>query len=376
MYPSTWILRLLSGVVVGVALEVAAANSAFAMGSAPGQFGKIVIVGEDPRNGLFDVAVEYGDDGTGWLVYSRVEIPQHVETHLAKSTDQGKTWTYVDALNRSIEGSDLIEGTMQKGVWRYETPTLIYDPTDAAARRWKFFVQRYLSTPPHEKNNSHFGQGWIEYRYAASPVGPWSEGMCIFGKSKDRCQADLNSLHSDLKNIAFYNELGSIVVDGVIYLSMDASATSSGLGEWEQRKVVLFRSRDHGASWAYVGTLTDYDDANELGYVVLTGSSMVREEGRLFLLITPSGAKGLFKKNRAHDGTLVVEFADIRRAALKRDAKGGLAVLKTIKPDRHSGGLSDYDERNVNGGMLFSQITLDEKPEFFQVFTTGEQVAR
>ena len=353
-----------------IAVTVSAAESKTS------RFDKISIIGEEPRNGYFDLSIEYGDDGSGWLAYSRVGIPKYVETHLARSIDHGKTWVYAGALNQSANGSIFVDGNRRQGVWRYETPTLVFDPSDAQARRWKFFVQRYLSVPPHKKDNSLFDKGGIEYKYAANPAGPWSNAVCMFGKVEHGCRVDLNSLDAELENMVFYNELGSIVVDGVIFLSMDASATASGLGNWQLRKIVLVSSRDHGATWDYVGTLTDYGDADALGYLVLTGSSLVEEAGRLFALLTPSGAKGLFNRNRAHDGTLVVEFDDIHRAKLKRDEKGRLAVLRAVKPDLHSGGLSDHDEQNSYGGLLFSQINTHAMPEFFQIFNTKLNLAR
>lgn len=46
-------------------------------------------------------------------------------------------------------------------------------------------------------------------------------------------------------------------------------------------------------------------------------------------------------------------------------------VLKTIKPDLNSGGLSDYDEKNTAGGILFSQIDIRATSDF-QVFNTKE----
>lgn len=341
-----------------------------------GRFEQIRIVGEEHRNGLFDVSLEYDNNGNGWLAYSRVEFPKRVETHLAKSSDHGKSWTFAGVANRSLDGSAIVCGKRQHGVWRYETPTLLFDPTDVPERRWKLFVQRYLSVPPYQKGNSKFASGWIEYSYSHTPEGPWSEAERLFGKRENRCRVDLNTLHPDLKDTVFYNELGSIVVDGVIYLSMDASMTPSGLGKWQQRKVVLVYSRDHANTWHYAGTLTDYEDARSHGHSVLTGSSIVKEDGRLFLLITPAGAKGLFRKNRGHDGTMVLEFDDIRDARLKRDASGKLVVIKTVKLDRHSGGLSDYDEQNTWGGMLFSQINLEAKPEIFQIFSTKRRIAQ
>jgi len=340
------------------------------------RFEKINIVSEESRNGLFDISIEYGNDGIGWLAYSRVDAPEHVETHLAKSTDLGRTWKFVRAVNRSSAGSVVIDGETQEGVWRYETPTLLFDPGDIPARRWKLFVHRYFTIPPYKRGDRLFDKGWIEYKHATKPDGSWSDGIGLFGKQENNCQVDLALLHPDLRDFRNFTELGSIVIDGTIYISMDASVSPSGLGKWKNRKIVLVSSRDHGITWNYVGTLTDYNDASALGYAILTGSSLVKEDGRVFLLLSPAGAKGLFKKNRGHDGTLIVEFDDIRHAKLKRDTKGNLVVLKTYKPYLNSGGLSDYDEQNTAGGMLFSQINISAMPEIFQIFSTKKRIAQ
>ncbi len=357
---------IMCGVIIFIAQPSIAENS---------QFVRIEIEGETPRNGFFDLSIEYDDSGTGWMAYSRIELPKHVETHIAKSVDGGETWQHVGVANRSQMDTILIDNKVRKGVWRYETPTLVFDREALPARRWKLFVQRYLTLAPYRETDRLFAQGWVEYRYAATPAGPWSEGVCLFGRLKNNCRVDLNTLHLDLQHNQMYNELGSIYMDGVLYLSMDVSISATGLGQWRQHKIVLVASRDHGITWDYVGTLTDFKDAEALGYVVLTGSSLVEEDGRLFMLATPSGAKGLFKKKRGHDGTIVLAFEDISRAKLKRDAQGKLVVFNRFSPDLKSlsGGLSDYDGRNLNGGVLFSQINLHDKPEVFQIFSTRQR---
>lgn len=338
-------------------------------------FQQIVLKGDNLYNGIFDISVEYGADGIGWMAYSVVKLPKNVATHVAKSNDNGKTWTYVTTVNPSEE--DTVAAQRDKkvsGAWRHETPSLLFDPEDVPERRWKLFSQRYFTKEPHKKKDSLFADGWIQYKYAASPAGPWSEAIRLFGDKKTGGKIDISSLHKDLMDNVFYYEIGSIAVDGTIYLSLDASPTPDGLGKWGKRKIVLIASKDHGKTWNYVGALTDSDDAEELGYVVLTGSSLVRENNRLFLFVTPSGAKGFGKKNRAHDGTLIVEFEDIARAKLKRDHQGRLLILKNMKPTLHSGGLSDYHELNKNGGILFSQIDVSnpsKDAEFFKVFNTG-----
>jgi hypothetical protein len=173
--------------------------------------------------------------------------------------------------------------------------------------------------------------------------------------------------------MAYYTEPGVLEHDGTLYMSLDAGTTMSGFGEWRKRKVILISSSDHGKSWSYVGTLTDNSDADDFGYLVLTGTSLVREGNRVYLLVTPSGEKGLFK-NKGHAGLLAIEFADISRAKLKRDNKGKLMVTKRIKPVLDSGGLSDYDEQNYNGGIIFGQIdlrTISRNAQLFKVFNTG-----
>ena len=335
-------------------------------------FSKIDISGDVQKNGIYDISIEYDNSGIGWMAYSRVELPKYVETHIAKSNDHGKTWDHVIRVNSSEHNSH-----NQQAIWRSETPTLLFDPTDAASRRWKLYSHRYPATPPYKKGSHLYADGWIEYKTANSPQGPWSKPIRLFGSREKRCLVDLNNLHASLADISWYNEMGSIVVDGTIYLSLDASPTANGLGKWRKRRVILIASNDHGKSWSYVGNLTDYDDAAELGYLILTGSSLVAENNKIWLFVSPSGAKGLFKKNKGHDGTVIIEVSDIKKAKLKRDKKGKLVVRKWIKPTLHSGGLSDYDEKNTTGGIIFSQINIQIKSvtaDFFQIFNTGKSI--
>ena len=340
------------------------------------QFSKINIKDETHKNGIFDVSIEYDNKGTGWMAYSRVDLPKHVETHVAKSHDHGRTWKYVTAVNKSSQGNFKFKNT-KNVVWRNETPTLLFDPGDIVSRQWKLFSHRYPAVPPYKKGSHLYAEGWIEYKVAGNPEGPWSKPIRLFGSREKNCLVNLNSLHPSLSGISWYNEMGSIVVDGVIYLSLDASATAKGLGKWRKRRIILVASKDHGQSWRYIGNLTNYDDASELGYLLLTGSSLAVEKNKIWLFISPSGAKGLFKKNRGHDGTVIVEVTDITKAKLKRDRKGKLNIQKHIKPSLHSGGLSDYDEQNSIGGIIFSQIDTSVKSittDFFKIFNTGEHI--
>jgi len=341
------------------------------------KFSKISILGSTHKSGYFDVSIEYDTDGNGWMAYSRVELPKFVETHLAQSNNRGKTWEYISTVNKSYSGTYISNRKKYSGVWRNETPSLLQDVKDVSSRRWKLFSHHYPAKSPYRKGSHLYDLGWIEYKYASNPSGPWSKPIRLFGKSETNSLLDLSKLHPNLKEFRWFNEIGSIVISGTIYLSLDATTTETGLGEWHKRKIILVSSNDHGKSWRYNGVLTDHKDAVNFGYLILTGSSLVKKSKHLYLLVTPSGAKGLFKKNRGHDGVFVIEIEDIRSAKLKRDKKGNLIVLKWIKPSLQSGGLSDYDENNTNGGIVFSQINTTVRSsdaDFFQIFNTTEHI--
>lgn len=334
---------------------------------------KILLSDPDPKHGFFDVSMEYGPEGTGWISYSRVTIPGRVDTRIARSLDQGKTWSYVTTVNISTLSPEKING--KNSYWRYETSSLLHDPGDVPARRWKLFVEKYPSVAPHKPQHNLHHRGWVEYKTAPDPAGPWSDAVRLFGRKEDGAQISLADLHPELRGASFFNEIGSLFDRGVIYLSLDLSPTPTGLGRWEDRRIILVSSRDHGKSWSLVGTLTRFSDAKHLGHRVLTGSSLVKEKGRFFLLATPSGALNPFSKVKGHNGVVVLEFEDLSRGRLKRDARGNLVVHKAWKPTvPHGGGLSDHDEGNRHGGLLFCQFTLKGKPEYFRIFQTGESV--
>ena len=316
---------------------------------------RIIIQNEVHKNGIFDITVEYGDDAIGWMAYSRVEFPNFVETRLAKSLDRGKTWTYVNTPNPSTFGTLIKDGKTLHGAWRNETPTLLYDRSDRPDKRWKLFSQRAFCKSPCKPKGAMWEESWIEYRTAASPEGPWSDAIPLLSAKDGNAQFNLNGIHPDLRNIVFYAEPGSIELNGTIYLSLDASATASGLGKWKKRKIILIASKDHGKNWYYVGTLTDYNDANDFGYVVLTASSIAKEDNTIYALLSPAGKKGLFA-SKGHDGVIIVPFIDITLAQLQRDNKGRLLPVKQLFPVLHSGGEVDYHEQNTYGGLLFSQI--------------------
>lgn len=331
-------------------------------------FERLTVVGDELKSGIFDVSMEYDDAGTGWLAYSWIEIPKFVETHLAKSTNHGQTWEFVGVLEKSATSNIEENGKRVKGAWREETPCLLFDPSDAPERRWKLFTNRYFVAKPYKPLDRRMSDGTINMRYASSPDATWSAPVCVVGRQSD-CLLDLPRADASLADVRMNTEPGAIVEKGVIYLTMDAATTDAGLGDWANYRVILLSSRDHGRSWKYVTTILSAKDAEQFGYRVFTGTSLVRDKGQIYLFATPSGAyKG---KNQGHDGLMAMRVTDIARGRLERDKSGAPKVVMRIMPNRTNGGLADYDEQNTGGGILMPQMSLRNLPKVFQTFDTG-----
>jgi len=330
---------------------------------------RIHIVGESASNGIYDPSLEY-HNGTGWMAYSAVEAPKYVHTRLAKSFDHGKTWTYVSTINEATDGTIVSNGTKIEGVWRHEVSTLVYDPGDTG-REWKLFWHKYFAKPPYEAEDRMFQYGWIAYKYASTPEGPWSEEIPLFRAGLFPPEPfdaliNLNDLHKDLAEIIVYSEPGSLVKDNVLYMSLNGHIMKKGenIG-----KVFLIASYDHGLTWEYINTLLTPEDAQNFDSHYFTGSSLAEENNRVFLLACPEDPT----KEMHHGGTYIFEFADLRRGELKRNLNR-LNVHKYFIPTLTSGGQSDYDEQNTYGGIVMPQIDVAAYPEVFQIFNTKEKI--
>lgn len=140
------------------------------------KYEKINIIGETAKNGVFDLALEYNKDGsTGWMAYSAINAPNYISTHIAKTIDNGKTWSFIAKVNPSYDDVVNLKGREIDGTWFNEVPTIVYVPDDPG-KEWKLYWHKYF----HKKNhgNKREGQGrvlqfgWVAYKYAPDPSGP------------------------------------------------------------------------------------------------------------------------------------------------------------------------------------------------------------
>ena len=335
---------------------------------------EIEILGEELKNGVFDPSLEYDGRGTLWMAYSRVEVPKKVDTHLAKSTDGGKTWHFVAGVNPTAEGSIHTSGGQTVvGVWRHETPTLVRDPTDRA-RPWKLIWHKYFASAPYDAPQSRmFQYGWMAFREAADPAGPWSEekpllGAGPFPPSPFTTAVNVAKLHPDLSDCKVLTEPGSLASGGRLYLSLQAYHRGLFSSHWS---ILLLSSADHGRSWQYVATLLEAAQAKPYGGDFFTGTSLAADHGRNFLLVCPEQEGKGMTPNR---GTVVFEFEDLARGKLRSDERAAPLPVRRLLPQLASGGQSDYDEQNTYGGIVMPQFDPANLPRPWRIYNTQARI--
>ena len=333
------------------------------------------------QGGLYDPSIEYDLDGkVGWLVYSailrgpkyakQVPIGPYCATHLARTTDGGRTWAFVQAINYSLDDNlQNFDGQKLPGVWRYEVPSIVYDPGDAG-REWKVFTHHYFWSPQNDRMPAY---GWIALQTASDPAGKWSEPKALFGSERFPpkpyavTSVNVNALDPSLKGTLVYTEPGAFYRDGTLYVSLTALLKTG------PEKIVLLASGDQGKHWRFVSTLVTNEDAKHLGYKRFDGSAIAAQSGRTFFMVSPDNG------NSEHVGTMVIEFTDLSTGKLQRDASGKLIVHKHLReqpeyPSRGGAGQSCFNENNTYGGMIMPQVIMKDAPQAFQMFSTRQSL--
>lgn len=336
----------------------------------------VKIFGTQGNMGSYDPSIEYGPKGVGFMAYTSLNRREKgteptISVYLASSKNGGKKWKYVKPLLEGRSGELTNSSNIEPfaiGNWRYEMPSLIYDPDDPG-KEWKLFAYRYFWA-----NNISLARKYsvITYKYSANPFKGWSSEVWLFGANKETppyphntfVDLTLDQLSPKLKEFKYYADPGVLYKGGAILMSLTAYKEIK-----KPDSIILIASTDHGKSWSYLGVLMTAEDVSQLGkYDRMGGGSLIKEGDDVYFMVS------LGSEKLQHQGTMVFGFDHLAKARLQRDEKGDLKMLNYIPlpegeaSEGFGGGQSAYHEENINGGMV---MPLAEK-ENFKLWNTGQ----
>jgi hypothetical protein len=330
---------------------------------------------EGKSTNIFDPAIAVDKNhAMAMLAYSSIEPPENpqkdtgtlVMVRLAFMGGKNCTTWVAKGIGFTSKPDDIIApdgySSLAHGVWRIETPSLVYDPDDKG-HEWKLYAYKYFWSG-NMSLARHYGM--IVYKDATDPQKDWSQEQWLFGAAPDyppppydqMVPFQLSALSPELRGITAYSRPSVIYREG--YLLMTLSAFKGD--ETTPDRIVMLISGDHGRKWQYIGTVLQKSDVAKIGaYTVLSGATLVEQEGQVYL------AAVLGDDVRQGRGTFIFGFDRLGKGLLKRDSKGVPVLLNKMTlevdtPDTLGGNFIAYNDYCTQGALASQHIT--GKPAF------------
>lgn len=333
----------------------------------------VIIASLDTSSGVLDPSLVL-DPAKKSSVIALTKIEQSgTGIWLVNADGACKNWTAAPEPLFSVRGDELFapngEDVLATGVWRYETPSLVYDADDKN-QPWKVFAYKYFWS---DTQNLSLARRYsiIVSKTAPTSSGPWSAEKWLFSAApdyppvpyQDMIGTHLNTLSPELADVSFYARPSVLYQNGVLLMTLSAFKKSDTAD-----RIVLLVSTDHGQSWGYVGTLLTEQDVPKMGpYTRLSGASLVRQDDEIYLaaVLGDDARKGL--------GTFILGFENPAKALLKKDPTSQApAILKfhprnSIQPTMAGGGYATYNDA-CEEGMFVAEVSGVKNS--FQIFKT------
>ena len=252
---------------------------------------------------------------------------------------------------------------VDKGFWRIETPSLVYDPDDPG-KEWKLYAYKYFWSGKTDLARLY---GAIVYRYASNPdiEASWSTEQWVFSASEQSppfpysqiVQTKLSQLHPSLANVYFYSRPSVVYIDKTLVMSLSAFVK----GKQTPDRIVMIASKDHGQTWHYMGTpLQDTmlpAIKTETGkYTLLQGATLLLSDGMPYL-------SAVFGNSKTEgDGSFIFGFDNISAASLAKDQNGNPLLLNHIPlssevPTNVGGGFAAFNEGCTQSGVIAAEMS-------------------
>ena len=302
----------------------------------------LVIRGENIQESLFrglaDPSVrEDPVSGRLWLAYSWPNVTAlgttAVQLRLARSDDQGETWTHDSILFSNPLIRNPVTGRMN-----YVSNEVI-DLWPATSHIWYSVRLVYLIEPGrsiYAQNSSwHFR---VSRALSPRDIPDAADARLGFGNTDDRYGVDVSlpALSPELEGCALFNEPSIITTGGAVYLAAQCLWSSNGVLQPQSDFYALFTTWAEGPpatwQWRYVGKLAGPAEARELEnhekWVQLNLSK--GPDGTFRAVLTPADFDASLQMD-VHHGCRVLELISLDPPVWRRDpANGQLVTLATI----------------------------------------------
>jgi hypothetical protein len=267
-----------------------------------------------------------------------------VRTHLARSDDNGATFTF----ERTINATQAIGHPDTGGLgWLiHEVPTM----AKQADNQWQSLWLQYfdpLGDPPPERGDFQY-QRSID----ASPdqlgvnATAWARGPAT--SASFGAQLNLSDI-PELSDCTVHTEPALFTFGSDIYLATTCIVIVGVDRRPDLERLVLLRQEAGG--YAFVATLLDADDAAGVNADVLEQADLsVARNGDVLLLVTPI----VLDDDPQHKGCRVFSFEDFATGRLLRDGSGAPIPRAIITADGNGlgPGLCSYDADSNTGVLL------------------------
>jgi hypothetical protein len=303
----------------------------------------------------------------GYLSYTTLEATS-LFTRIAKTTD-GRSFTYAGDANAYVDmavattDTSVCGATTCNGRLVHETSSLIDDPSDPdATRRFKLFDYSYVIVPTATPSAQH-AWGYIGLYMAQAPESGWSPGAKAIGWSSSASGISSTGAATVLSSLPALQDCGAFtepaaLVDpasGDIYVALGCALQASA-------RVVLLRSTDHAASFAYVGVLLSAADGTSLGSTTpgAMPTDFFQDGGSTYLIVSTLGDTPIVANApTGYTSCTTVLVDDLPSASVHRDAQGApVAVRKLVAPGGTFAGACAF-EPQFAAGYLVDEVVAD-----------------
>jgi len=332
----------------------------------------------DGFRGYADPSLEYDvATGTLWMTYSwlNVQISNPgppvvfdlgVRTHLARSDDNGATFTFVRAVNNMAMEAHPDTGAMGWSV--HEVSTLVREPSGLWQVLWLKYFDPFGTVAGVDER-----QEFLYWKTTATDPTLLGDNGEVWAKSLATSASwgapiDMNSI-PELADCVLQSEPGLFAFSGETYLASSCLVADASGRRTDLERLVLLRQTATG--YSFVGNLLDAQDAIDLGVDVIEQADIaIARDGSVILIVTPI----VLNADPSHQGCIVLEFSDFSSAMLERDVNGVAVPRAVITADGNGlgPGLCSYDADSDTGVLLvISTITQGGTDVEFSLRATG-----